>query len=82
MKSLESIVVYTADGCPHCAALLEDLRVRGVVFTEVNLSREPSRMEELRRLSWEHRLPVVMDHERMSIGFRGGSSSYADLGLE
>jgi hypothetical protein len=24
----------------------------------------------------------VADHERVSIGFRGGSSSYAELGLE
>jgi glutaredoxin len=80
--ALESIVVYTADGCPHCAALVTDFRRRGVVFTEVNLSRHPQRLEELRRLSWEHRLPVVADHERVSIGFRGGSSTYAELGLE
>jgi hypothetical protein len=33
-------------------------------------------------VSWEHRLPVVVDHERVSIGFRGGSSTYAELGLE
>ena len=79
---LESIVVYTADGCPHCRALVEDFRRRNVVFTEVNLSREPERMAELRRLSWEHRLPVVADHERVSIGFRGGSSTYAELGIE
>ncbi len=82
MKALDSILVFTANGCPHCEALVGDFRRRGVVFTEVNLSREPERMEELRRLSWEHRLPVVADHERVSIGFRGGSSSYAELGLE
>jgi glutaredoxin len=80
--TLESIVVYTADGCRHCAALVADFRRRGVHFTEVNLSRNPERMDELRRLSWEHRLPVVADHERVSIGFRGGTSSYAELGLE
>jgi glutaredoxin len=82
MMALESIVVYTADGCPHCVAVVEDFRLRGVEFTEVNLSRNPERMEELRQLSWEHRLPVVADHERVSIGFRGGSSTYAELGLE
>jgi len=25
---------------------------------------------------------VVVDHERVSIGFRGGSSTFAELGLE
>jgi hypothetical protein len=39
-------------------------------------------LAELRRVSWEHRLPVVLDHERVSIGFRGGSSDFAELGLE
>jgi len=82
MSALDAILVFTAEGCPHSAALLEDFRRRGVVFREVNLNREPAEMERLRALTWEHRLPVVADHERVSIGFRGRSSSYADLGLE
>jgi glutaredoxin len=82
MSALDSVLVFTADGCPHCAALVDDFRGRGVAFREINLSREPAEMERLRALTWEHRLPVVVDHERVSIGFRGGSSSYAELGLE
>jgi glutaredoxin len=79
---LDTLIVFTADGCPHCAALVEDFRRRGVRFREVNLSREPDEMDSLRQVSWEHRLPVVVDHERVSIGFRGGASTYAELGLE
>jgi glutaredoxin 3 len=79
---LETLIVFTADGCPHCRALLADFRARGVVFREINLSRHPEEMARLRTLSWEHRLPVVVDHERVSIGFRGASSSYDELGLE
>jgi glutaredoxin len=82
MSALDSVLVYTADGCPHCAALLEDFRQRGVTFREINLSREPAELVRLATLTWEHRLPVVVDHERVSIGFRGGSSSHAELGLE
>ena len=82
MGALDLILVFTADGCPHCRALVEDFRRRGVAFREINLSREPAEMPRLRALTWEHRLPAVADHERVSIGFRGGSSSYADLGLE
>jgi glutaredoxin len=80
--NLDTLIVFTADGCPHCAALVEDFRRRGVRFREVNLNREPDEMDSLRQVSWEHRLPVVVDHERVSIGFRGGSSTYAELGLE
>ena len=80
--SLDTILVFTADGCPHCRALCEDFNRRGVVYREINLSRLPEEMERLRQLSWEHRLPVVADHERVSIGFRGKSSTFGELGLE
>jgi glutaredoxin len=82
MPPLDTILVFTADGCPHCRALVEDFRRRGVVFREINLSRQPEQLSRLRELSWEHRLPVVADHERVSIGFRGRSSTYEELGLE
>jgi glutaredoxin len=82
MAALDTILVFTADGCPHCEALREDFDRRGVVYREINLSREPDEMSHLRDLVWEHRLPVVADHERVSIGFRGKSSTFAEVGLE
>ena len=82
MAALDTILVFTADGCPHCRALREDFDRRGVAYREINLSRQPDEMTRLQELIWEHRLPVVADHERVSIGFRGQSSSFSDLGLE
>lgn len=82
MAALDTILVFTADGCPHCRALCEDFDRRGVVYREINLSREPNEKAHLQDLIWEHRLPVVADHERVSIGFRGKASTFAELGLE
>lgn len=82
MSAVETLLVFTADGCPHCRAALDDLKARNVRFSEINLSRTPEEMDRLRALCWEHRLPVIADHERVSVGFRGGSSSFAELGLE
>jgi len=82
VSPLRTLLVFTAEGCPHCQALCDDFRRRRVRFTEVNLSSDPKAMVELRQLSWEHRLPVVIDHERVSIGFRGGASTFEELGLE
>ena len=76
-----SVTVYVADGCRHCTALLEDLRQRRVRFVLVNLTVEPERIAELAALTWERRLPVLVDHERCSVGFAGASTSFADLGL-
>ncbi len=82
MVALDTILVFTADGCPHSRKLCEDFDRRGVVYREINLSREPGEMSRVRELVWEHRLPVVADHERVSIGFRGKSSTFVELGLE
>ena len=76
-----SVTVYVAAGCPHCAALLADLRRRRVAFRLVDLSAEPERLTELAAVTWERRLPAVVDHERCSIGFAGRSSAWSDLGL-
>ena len=76
-----SVTVYVADGCRHCQALLEDLRRRRVTFVAVNLTVEPERIADLAALTWERRLPVLVDHERCSVGFAGATTPFADLGL-
>lgn len=76
-----SVTVYVADGCRHCKALLEDLGRRRVGFVVVNLTAEPGRIAELAAVTWERRLPVLVDHERCSVGFEGESTALADLGL-
>lgn len=78
---LDTLLVYTADGCPHCRALIEDFDRRRVEYREINLSRRPEAVDRVRELSWEDRLPVVADHERVSVGFHGRSSTFAELGL-
>jgi glutaredoxin 3 len=82
VTALDTLLIFTADGCPHCRAAVADFEARGVRYREINLSREPEEMERLRSLCWEHRLPVIADHERVSIGFRGGSSTFTELGLD
>jgi len=54
MSSVDALLVFTADGCPHCRAIVEDFRARNVRFREINLSRERGEMEHLRTLCWEH----------------------------
>jgi glutaredoxin len=77
-----SVTVYVADHCPHCARLLADLRRRRVDHVCVNLSEARERAREVVALTWDRRLPVVVDHERFTVGFEGGSSTLADLGID
>lgn len=81
MGALETLLVFTHVQCPHSRALLEDFRRRGVVFMHIDVT-ESGAMDRLRSLSWEHRLPVVADHERITIGFQGKASTFEALGLD
>jgi glutaredoxin len=76
-----SITVYVAAGCPHCERLLADLRRRAVPHAVVDLAAAPERAAELAALTWDRRVPVVVDHERCSVGFAGAASALADLGI-
>lgn len=75
------IRVFVAPGCPHCAALLADLDRRRVRVEIVDLGVAPGRLAELLDLTWERRLPVIVDHERCSVGFCGRSTPLEDLGF-
>ena len=75
-----SVLVYVIEGCPYCTLLLEDLKRRRVAHSVVNLTRFPVRLEEMVRLTWERRVPVVVDHERFTVGFGGGSSIAGEAG--
>jgi len=81
MAPLETLLVFTHPECPHSRALVEDLRRRSVRFVQIDLARNPAGLHRLREFCWEERLPVVLDHERISIGYLGNSTSFEQLGL-
>lgn len=76
-----TVTVFAARGCPHSVALLNDLRRRRVRYRLVDLAEEPDRVRELAAVTRERRVPVVVDHERCSIGFRGRSTPLEVLGV-
>lgn len=68
-----ALMIYTKTGCPHCEAAMRDFREKGREFTEVNLSKFPDRIAEIKDLANVSRVPVIVDHGEVIIGFKGGS---------
>ncbi len=67
------VTIYTKTGCPYCAKALEDLRKRGVNFTEINLSEQKERIEEMVKISGGRIVPVIVDeNNKVTVGFGGG----------
>ena len=53
------IIVYTGPGCPHCAAAKKYLRLKGVGFREIDVSRDQHAAETLMRRSGQMGVPQI-----------------------
>lgn len=80
MNALRTLQVFVHPQCPYSKALLEDFRARGVSFARIDVSQEEG-LRQLQSVCWEQRLPIVLDHERLSVGFQGRSSTFRELGI-
>jgi glutaredoxin 3 len=69
------VLIYTATGCPFCAAKRAELAARGAPVREVNVSDRPEAVPELLKLTRGRRIvPVVVDGGRIEIAPTGGST--------
>ncbi len=69
------VLLYTADGCPHCEAMRASLAARGAVVEEINVSTQRQAIPELLKLTRGKRVvPVVVDDGRVIVAPEGGSA--------
>jgi glutaredoxin 3 len=63
------ITVYTTDPCSFCARVKALLSARGLVFSEVNLSKDPAGRVELASRTGMMTFPQVLVGEQVLGGF-------------
>ena len=63
------VTIYTSDGCPWCARTKEYLKSKGVSFREVNVSRDPSGVQEMMSVSGQTGTPVTVIKGEAVVGF-------------
>jgi glutaredoxin-like YruB-family protein len=66
---ISGVTIYTSDGCPWCARTKEYLRSRGISFREVNVSRDPSGIQEMMSVSGQTGTPVTVIKGESVVGF-------------
>jgi len=66
------VTIYTKTGCPYCAAARQYLEEQGISFREINVSQQPDKREELIKVSGGRQVPVIVDGNKVTIGFNGG----------
>ncbi|HWP97623.1 MAG TPA: glutaredoxin family protein [Syntrophomonadaceae bacterium] len=66
-----AIVIYTKTGCPHCAAAIYSLQEQELPYTEINVSENPDRIDEMEKMSGSRTVPVIIDNGKVKVGFKG-----------
>ena len=73
-QSTEStIIVYTHPDCAYSSAAKMDYRRNKTTYTEIDLSKQPDKVDELLSLTNGERItPVIVCGDQVTIGFKGG----------
>ena len=68
-----TITMYTHPDCAYSAAAKMEYRRGKVAYTEIDVSKQPEKVEELLGLTNGERItPVIVDGGQVTIGFKGG----------
>ncbi|AEH50667.1 glutaredoxin family protein [Pseudothermotoga thermarum] len=63
------ITVYTAPGCPYCTKAKNYFRQLGLNFTEIDVSKDYRKAQELVRKTGQMGVPVIEIGNQIIIGF-------------
>jgi glutaredoxin len=69
------ITLYVRTGGAHSDAKRQELRARGVTFTEVDVAAHPEAIPELMKLTGGRRIvPVIVEGARIQVAPDGGDA--------
>jgi len=71
-----SVTVYSTPSCAYCTMAKNDLKGKGIPFTEYDVSRHPAKAEMFRK-SGQRGVPIVDINGRILVGFRPTDSEAA-----
>ena len=64
--------IFGKDTCPYTQAAIDDHRDRGVPFTYVNVKKDAVQLDRmLLYTQGQRRVPVIVDGDKITIGFGG-----------
>ena len=67
---MSDVVVYTTEPCGFCRQAKALLESRGVIYTEVNLAKDPEGRADLVALTGQMTFPQILIQNRPLGGFR------------
>jgi glutaredoxin 3 len=56
---MNTVTLYTTDTCPYCRSAKSLLASKGVTMQEINIQREPDKLEEMLNRSGRRSVPQI-----------------------
>lgn len=72
---MKRVEIYTKSYCPYCKRAKELLRIKGVAFTEYDVTDDPAREREMKERSGRDTVPEIFIDDALV----GGCSELFDL---
>lgn len=71
---MEKVKIFVKDGCPYCAAALQELEQRGVDFLKINVKTDHgAEQEALKHSKGQRMVPIIVEQDgKVQVGFNGG----------
>jgi glutaredoxin 3 len=64
-----TIKVYTNSSCPYCTRVKKFLKEHNIKFKEINISTYPSAAKELKSITGQTGVPVILMGSHKIVGF-------------
>ncbi|HNS51289.1 MAG TPA: glutaredoxin family protein [Anaerolineae bacterium] len=69
---MQEVLLFTKQGCPHCAAAKEDFRRRGIAYRELDAQGDAEALRRMLELNGGRRfVPTIVEGDRVTVGFDG-----------
>lgn len=56
---MNTVTLYTTDTCPYCRSAKSLLASKGIAMQEINIQREPGKLEEMLERSGRRTVPQI-----------------------
>jgi len=67
-----AVTIYTKVGCPYCAAAVSSFKERHIEYSEINVTLNPEKIDEMVKLAGARKVPVIVDKDEVTVGWKGG----------
>jgi len=78
---MATVKIYTTPTCAFCQMAKSYFKEKGIEYEEIDVTKDPSKVEEMIKISGQMGVPVILINGKVILGFNKGAIDDALGGL-